>query len=214
MASGLSFILWSGGKDSYLSYRKAISRGLVVKYALSYVEERSRRLIGCYLRESVIREQVKRLGLEFIPVYGSKRKGDFGKKLLEILSRISPVSGVFGDIYQLEHRMFIERICSELGIRAVFPLWYMDEELLLREVLELSKPFVVCRRVRKLPTKFLGVYLGAELLEFLHSRGYSKSGENGEYQTFVMECKDFKLDLSFGKRFRRSYYECIDMEVK
>ena len=208
------FILWSGGKDSYLSYKKAVSRGLRPTVALSYVELRSRRLIGCHLRESLIREQVSLLGLRFVPVYGSKRRGNFREKLIEVLREIRPQAGVFGDIYQKEHRLFLEGACSELGIRAVFPLWYMDEDVLIEEALRLSTPLIVCRRVRKLPSSWLGKELGEELLEYLRSKGLSVSGEDGEYQTFVARCEEFSMKLRYGRRFRKSYYECIDLEVE
>jgi len=99
------FILWSGGKDSYLSYKKALSRGFKPTLALSYVELRSKRLIGCHVKESLIRGQVSRLGLKFVPVYGSKRRGNFRDKLIEVLREIRPQAGVFGDIYQKEHRL-------------------------------------------------------------------------------------------------------------
>ncbi|WP_457600952.1 Dph6-related ATP pyrophosphatase [Hydrogenivirga sp.] len=209
-----SFILWSGGKDSYLSYRKAVSRGFSIDYALSYVDERSGRLIGCYIRESVIRAQVEALGLEFVPVYGSKRKGNFEESLFSVLRELRPQAGVFGDIYRREHRSLLERVCAPLGIRPVFPLWHMEEEVILSEVLGVASPVVVCRRVRRVPPRFLGRELGQELIDYLRSGGYSVSGENGEYQTFVARCEDFQLELNFIRRFRKSYYECIDIEVR
>ncbi len=207
------FILWSGGKDSYLSFKKATSRGLEVTHAISYVDRRSGRLIGCYLRESLVREQVKSLGLNFVPVYGSKRRGDFIKNLRSTLLKLRPQAGVFGDIHQKEHRALLERVCGEIGVRAVFPLWHVDERVVIREALTVSEPLVVCRRVRKVPPRFLGRVLDNELLSYLDSVGLSLSGEGGEYQTFVATCEEFKLKLNFGRRFRRSYYECIDLEV-
>jgi len=110
-------------------------------------------------------------------------------------------------------RLFLEGVCSELGARAVFPLWQMDEEVLLREALRLSTPLIVCRRVRKLPPSFLGAELGKEIVDYMLSRGLSPSGEEGEYQTFVFRCEEFSMSLRLGRRFRKSYYECIDLEV-
>ncbi len=206
-----TFILWSGGKDSYLSYRKALQRGFSIEYALSYVERRNKRLIGCHLREELVRAQVKKLGMMFLPVYGSKRKGDFLIALREVLSTISVEAGVFGDIYQREHRKMVESLCKGMGVRAVFPLWGMAEEVILSEVLKISRPMIVCRRVRKLPRKFLGKELNADVLNFLREKGMSLSGEEGEYQTFVDRCEDFELEVVPLKTFRKSYYECIDL---
>ncbi len=214
MTGARAFILWSGGKESYLSYKKALLRGLFIKYALSYVEERSGRLIGCHLREDLIREQVKKLGVDFVPVYGDKRKGNFLKSLSETLSLLRVDAGVFGEIFQREHRSMVEGLCRRMGIRAVFPLWGMSEEVVLREVLRISKPIIVCRRVRKVPRRFLGRELDQEVISFLRDRGLSLSGEGGEYQTFVGSCEDFDIKFAPLKTFRRSYYECIDIDVE
>ncbi len=214
MKSAEYFILWSGGKDSYLSYKKALSRGFKITHALSYVEARSKRLIGCFVREEVVREQVAHLGLEFVPVYGSKRKGNFGQRLSETVKKINPAGGVFGDIYQREHRNFLEVLCSKLGIRAIFPLWQMDERVLIAQVMEVSSPMVVCRRVWRVPRRFLGGRVNEELVNFLSNKGMSISGEEGEYQSFVDVCEDFEMKVKVEKTFRRSRYECADLKVE
>lgn len=206
-----SFILWSGGKESYLSYKKAFERGFSIDYALSYVETSSKRLIGCYLREDLVREQTGKLGMEFVPVYGSRRKGDFLRSMADVLSVLPVEAGVFGDIYQKEHRRMLEKVCSGLSIRPVFPLWGMDEKVVLNEVLKMSKPLIVCRRIRKLPRRFLGSYLDDEMIDFLEKEGLSVSGEGGEYQTFVVRCEEFDMKVDVLKTFRKSYYECIDL---
>lgn len=87
----------------------------------------------------------------------------------------------------------------------------MEEEVILREVLKVSIPTLVCRQVRKLPRKFLGKELNMDVLKFLREKGMSLSGEEGEYQTFVASCEDFDLDVIPLKTFRKSYYECIDL---
>lgn len=213
MQTTLSFILWSGGKESYLSLLKARERGFKIICGLSYVDERSRRLVGCYLREDVVRKQLGALEIDFLPVYGSKRKGNFRKRLIDVLKGLKVEVGVFGDVSLWEHRTFLEGVCDELGIRAVFPLWGMADEVILTEVFKVSKPLIICRRVRKTPTRILGRYLSWEIVEELRRRGLSMGGENGEYQTFVTEGKGFSLKIKKGRKFRRSYYECIDLEV-
>lgn len=210
-----SFILWSGGKESYLSLLRARDQGLEVKYALSYIERRNRRLIGCYLREETIRRQVRTLGLEFVPVYGSRRKGDFEERLVEVLESLKDVeAGVFGDIRHTDHRRLLERVSRKVNIKPLFPLWGLEEDLILKEVLEVSRPLVVCRRVKVVPPKFLGGFLSEDLISYLKRSGRSITGEDGEYQTLVVEGKDISLSYSLGRRFRRSYYECVDVEVK
>ena len=207
-----SFILWSGGKESYVSLIKARQRGFRVSYALSYVEERTRRLIGCHLREEIISYQLSKVGIRFVPVYGSKRKGNFIPRLREVLIGLGDLeAGIFGDVRNKDHRNLLEKVCRDLGIRPVFPLWGVDERWVVREALSLSVPILVCRRVRILKRSLLGKPLSLDIAEDLLGKGLSPAGENGEYQTFVVKGRDFSLDIKIGRTFRRSYYECIDI---
>ncbi|NPA41956.1 MAG: hypothetical protein GXO18_06755 [Aquificae bacterium] len=214
MKEDSDFILWSGGKDSYLAYKKATLRGYQIRYALSYIEKRTKRLIGCHIRETAIRKQTQALGLEFIPIYGSKRKGNFLQNLFQTLKDLKPRAGIMGDLYRTEHRNSLESLCKKLNIRPVFPLWGMDEGVLLSQILQISDPIIVCRRVRIIPRRFLKRPLRGDFIKFLKENNLSLSGEGGEYQTFVSECEDFKLTLKVERTFRKSYYECIDFEVE
>ncbi len=208
-----SFILWSGGKESYLSYLKALRRGFDVEFALSYVDRRTKRLTGCFLREDVVRRQAEALKLKFVPVYGSKREGSLLPSLRKILSTLDVEAGVFGIISQEEHRNALEMVCSSAGIRAIFPLWKASEEYVIEEVLKICSPVILCRRVRVVPRRFLGKVLDEGFLSFLRSRELSLCGENGEYQTLVIKGPEFKLDVKVLRNFRRYYYECIDVST-
>ncbi|MDQ7083319.1 MAG: hypothetical protein Q9N34_10565 [Aquificota bacterium] len=173
----ISFILWSGGKESYLSLLKAEKLGLYVKYALSYVEKRNRRLIGCYLREDTVRKQAMVLGLEFVPVVGSRRKGDFEDKLTETIKGLDGVkAGVFGDVRHVEHRRLLERVSVKAGVEPVFPLWGLEEDAILQEVFKVSRPIVVCRRLRVVLPRFLGEFLSEDLVSYLKRMGRSPAG--------------------------------------
>ncbi len=210
-----SFILWSGGKESYLSLLKARKRGFDVRFALSYVERRTRRLIGCHIREEVIREQVSRIGLEFVPVYGSRRKGDFLKNLRDTLISLEGIeAGVFGDISSIEHRFMVERECRDLGIRPIFPLWWVDELTAVKEAVSVCDPLVICRRIGLVKRRTLGKVLTLDVAKELFDKGLSPSGERGEYQTLVVRGEDFSLKVGWDRTFRRSYYECIDIKLE
>ncbi len=160
-----------------------------------------------------MRRQAELLGLEFVPIYGSKREGNFREKLVERLKALGMEAGVFGDLHQREHRSFLEGVCSELGIEALFPLWGRDEREVIEKVLRISKPIVVCRRIRKVPRRFLGRELSYELINYLAERGMPLSGEGGEYQSFVVRGEEFDMDVTFKRTIRRSLYECLDLEV-
>ena len=206
-----AFILWGGGKESYLSLKKARERGFEVIRALSYVDPKNRRLIGCLLREDLVGEQVHRLGLEFVPVYCSKREGNILSSLREKLRELKPKAGVFGSVKDRESRKVLESLMRFLDIKPVFPLWWMDELVLLKEETSLCKALVVCRQVRKVPKSYLGKILTLDMGKGLLEKGLSPLGENGEYQTFVVGAEEFNLNVRVMKTRRRSLYECLDL---
>lgn len=45
-------------------------------------------------------------------------------------------AGVFGDIYLGEHRVWVERVCGDLGVIPIFPLWGQSTEELMRGFVE------------------------------------------------------------------------------
>ena len=206
-----AFILWGGGKESYLSLRDAQKRGFKVRWALSYVDPKNRRLIGCLLREDLVREQVHRLGLEFAPVYCSKREGNILSSLREKLKKLKPKAGIFGNVKDWESRKALEPLMRSLGIDPLFPLWWMDELVLLKRETTLCKALVVCRRVRKVPKGYLGKILTLDMGKGLLEKRLSPLGENGEYQTFVVGAQEFNLKVKVLKIQRRSLYECLDL---
>ncbi len=208
-----AFILWSGGKESFLSLIKAKERGFNVKYALSYVEEENKRLLGCALREEVIRKQVKLLEMKFIPIYGSKRKGNFLKELFNVIKGLDTGAGIFGIVNDFTYRNMFENVCRRADIKAIFPLWYYSHEVIVKEALRSFTSIVICRKKKLIPKKFLGKPLDGNIMDFLRSKKLSVSGENGEYQTLVVEWEDKKLEYELGKRFQSSIYECVDVSI-
>ena len=45
---------------------------------------------------------------------------------------------VFGDIYLDEHKDWVERVCKDLNIKAVEPLWNRPTEEIMEEFIDLS----------------------------------------------------------------------------
>jgi len=43
---------------------------------------------------------------------------------------------IFGDVYLQEHRDWVDRVCKELGIEAIQPLWGRNPEKILLEFID------------------------------------------------------------------------------
>lgn len=92
-------------------------------------------------------------------------------------------SGVFGDIYLQEHRTWIERVCCDTDISAVFPLWGADRSALIGEfVADGFKAITVFARKQKLPQSFTGRLIDNYFLTDMHAfPAADPSGENNMF---------------------------------
>ncbi|GAO30720.1 hypothetical protein JCM15548_13026 [Geofilum rubicundum JCM 15548] len=79
------------------------------------------------------------------------------KAVIADLKKEGVTAGVFGDIYLVEHRKWIERVCKELDMDPIFPLWENDTKALLKEFIEEGfKAFTVAINTHKLDKNWIG----------------------------------------------------------
>jgi diphthine-ammonia ligase len=185
------FSSWSGGKESALATYKAISQGHEVMYLLNFISEDGQRSRSHGTKASVLALQAEATGIPIIQVKTSWEdyEENFKKTVREMKSQ-GIEGGVFGDMEVEEHREWVERVCSEVGIKAFLPLWGTRPEELIEEFLKLRfKAIIVATR---LDETFLGKALDKALLEQIKRVGSHPCGENGEYHTFVTEAPIFR----------------------
>jgi len=119
------------------------------------------------------------------------------KKLLATLDIDAVVSGAIASKYQ---KIRIDRICGELGLKSIAPLWNQDPQKLLDELVKL-----------KIETIIVGVYaygfspdwLGRkidqatinDLVELNKKNQVSLVGEGGEYETLVLNASFFNKKI-------------------
>jgi len=95
-------------------------------------------------------------------------------------------AGVFGDIDLAEHRAWIERVCGELGIEPLLPLWGEERRKLVTEFVNLGyRAMIISVRMEQLSSDWLGRELDLSALRDLEAAGVDPCGEGGEYHTFV-----------------------------
>jgi len=119
------------------------------------------------------------------------------KRLLAKLDIDAVVSGAISSQYQKKR---IDKVCSELGLKSIAPLWHQDPRKLLEELVKL-----------KIETIIVGVYafgftadwLGRkinqatinDLVELNRKYQVSLVGEGGEYETLVQDAPFFKKKM-------------------
>jgi len=80
--------------------------------------------------------------------------------------------GVFGEIDLEEHREWVERVCSSVGIYPYEPLWKKARKDLLRELFEFGfKATIIAVKENVLDKQFLGKNLSIDLMEEFEEMG-------------------------------------------
>jgi uncharacterized protein (TIGR00290 family) len=182
------FVSWSGGKDSYLSMLKAAEEGLEIGSLLTFIQEDQACSMSHGLPLPLLHKQSKALGIPHIAepvVWKSYEKGF--ERVVTKLKQQGFSGGVFGDINLPEHRQWVEQACRKTDIKPYLPLWGMDEEDVLAQLLEKkAELLIVAIRSDVLAEKWLGGYLGQEFIHELKSKDISLCGERGEYHTLAV----------------------------
>ena len=196
---------WSGGKDSCFAYWKAISRGLKVSYLLNFINEDSTRAMSHGLDHKLIALQAQAMGLPIIqqPVTWETYEAGL-KAALEELKPKGIVGLVTGDIHLQEHKDWIDRVCGEIGMKAVLPLWQMDTSQLLTDFIEAGfKAVVVSVKAEFFGKEWLGRQvddkLAAELSQLAERLDMDPCGEAGEFHTFIYDGPCFKKSIRISK---------------
>ncbi len=107
---------------------------------------------------------------------------------------------IFGDIYLQEHKDWVERVCRELGIEAILPLWGQDPERILIDFIDAGfEATIVSAKSELLNDKWMGRKVNREFLSHLKDNNIDFCGENGEYHTFVTGGPMFQKRIKITK---------------
>jgi len=159
--------------------------------------------------------QSKAIGIPIIQVKTSWEdyEGNF-KKVVTELKEKGIEGGVFGDMDLEEHREWIERVCGELEIKPLLPLWMIGPGELLADFWSLGfKAVVVATR---LDESLLGKPLGKAFLDEIQKFNCHPCGESGEYHTFVFDGPIFQRPLKVipGKKEKRDNVWFLEISVE
>jgi uncharacterized protein (TIGR00290 family) len=208
---------WSGGKDSAMTFRE-LTRDPQYKIGslLTTVTEGYDRVSMHGVRISLLDQQAKALGSPIVKVSipQASSNGQYESAMREVLAR-ERANGVttvaFGDIFLEDIRRYREERLSEVGMKAVFPIWKRDTRDLALEFINAGfQAIITCVDSSQLDGSFVGRNFDRSLLRDLPS-GVDPSGENGEFHTFVYSGPIFSQPIAVRKgeivvRESRFYY--------
>jgi len=209
------FASWSGGKESALATYKAILQGYQVSYLVNFISEDEKRSRSHGIKAEVLETQSKAIGIPIVQVKTSwgNYEENF-KKVVKELKEKEIKGGVFGDMDLEEHREWIERVCAELEIKPLLPLWGIGPGDLLADFCSLG--FKAVTVATRLDESLLGKNLDKAFLIEIQKFGSHPCGESGEYHTFVFDGPIFKrpLKVTQGKREKRDDVWFLEISVE
>jgi uncharacterized protein (TIGR00290 family) len=198
---------WSGGKDSALCLHKVLqSDEYGVKFLLTTVNEQFRRISMHGVREELLDEQARQIGISLIKIYVNEgTNSEYEKKMGETLRGLKAQGiehVIFGDIFLEDLRKYREDNLAKVNMTGVFPLWKQDTKKLLEEFLFLKFQTVICCT----NDAYLGKEWTGRTIDFNFIADLPPNvdpcGENGEYHTFCFDGPIFHapINISMGER--------------
>jgi len=190
-------VLATGGKDSALALYKVLNEDHEVKYLVSMIPLREDswmfhypniRLVDLFAEAA----EIQLVKAETLAV--KEREVEDLKRLIEGIDVDAIVSGAIASNYQKSR---IEKICEQLRLKCIAPLWHENPLNILKEILDLKFEVII---TGVYAYGFSEEWLGRKideasvkaLIELNKQYGVSLVGEGGEYETLVLDAPFFK----------------------
>ena len=197
-------LLLSGGKDSLYSGFIAKKFNHELSCLISIFSENKESYMFHTPSISKVENQAKVMRIPLI-IQKTKGKKEDELKDLEKAIKIAikkykiegVVTGAIQSVYQASR---IQKICNKLKIWVFNPLWQVDEEEYLNDLVKNKfKVIIIGVFAFPLDKKWLGKEIDKnfikEIKELNKKYKISQIGEGGEFETFVLNCPLFKKEL-------------------
>lgn len=205
---------WSGGKDSCLACYKAMLSGYDIRYLVNFVSKEYGRVSFHGTETRLIQLQAESIGAR-LRQQETTRDG-YEQEFKETVRSLVPdgIEGmVFGDIYLDQHKDWTERVCAEVGIEAVEPLWGRDTEDILSDFIDAGfQAVIIGAQSEVIDAEWLGRQVDRDFVEYLKNRNICPCGENGEYHTLVINGPIFKkrIEIMEARTIARDNHWFLD----
>ena len=192
--------LISGGKDSALALDRVLKQGHEVRYLVTMIPLQADSWMFHYPNIHLTDLFAQAIGIPIVKAETTGAKEVELEDLKHILAKLDIEGVVSGAVASEYQKTRIERICQELALKSINPLWHLDPYALLQEIV--NEHFEII---------FVGVYaygfdaswlgkiidsLSIEKLVDLNRRcQISIVGEGGEYETLVLDAPFFKKKI-------------------
>ena len=136
---------------------------------------------------------------------------DLKKAILRAKQEFGIEGVVTGALYSNYQRERIERVCDELGLKVFSPLWHIDQEKEMRQLLALGFRFIFSSvAAYGLNSKWVGHIITENDIERLvklnEKIGLNVAGEGGEFESFVVDAPMYKKKIEIRE------FEVIELD--
>jgi len=197
-------ILFSGGKDSTYAMYLAKKAGHEIVCLMTMHSENKESYMFHTPSISKTEKQAEVMGL---PLIVDKTKGEKEEELDDLKRLIKKAIDEFGiegittgALHSEYQAVRIGKICDDLGLECINPLWHKDEIDYLNELIDADfKIMIIGVFAYPLDESWLGRIIDdkfiEEVAELKEKYKIHPAGEGGEFETFVLNCPLFSREL-------------------
>jgi uncharacterized protein (TIGR00290 family) len=185
---------WSGGKDSCYAYFLAKEQGhqVISLFTMMMNEDKSNFHM---IPTKILEAQAEAIGM---PIVKKATSADtYERDFIELLTEFKNQGAeglVTGDIYEVQghEEGWLGRICREVGLTPVKPLWMGDTKKIYLDYIATGLKATVVRTNRELSLDWLGRVLDLKFYDDIQKLpGVDPCGEGGEYHTVITDGPSF-----------------------
>jgi ABC transporter with metal-binding/Fe-S-binding domain ATP-binding protein len=190
-------VLATGGKDSVLALYHVLKEGYEVKCLASMIPQREDSWMFHYPNIRLVDLLAEAVEIPIAKAETSGIEEEEVEDLKRLIQRLDVGGVVSGAIESTYQKTRIEKICRQLGIACITPLWQRLQQDILAEILSLRFEVIITGvYAYGFDRDWLGRKIDEttveDLVELNRKYGVSLVGEGGEYESMVLDAPLFK----------------------
>lgn len=194
--------LLSSGKDSVYALYTMQQMNYEIAVCATILSENEDSYMYHTPVAALAKEQADSMEIPWISASTTGEKEEELSALKEVLLKAKQefdVTGVVsGALFSNYQRTRIEQVCEEIGLRIYAPLWHLDQEQEVREVLDAGFTFILSKVAAEgLDRSFVGRPIThTDIDAFRDTLHLNVAGEGGEYESLVIDGPNFRRPIS------------------